>query len=279
VAEALNPPARDDPVDVIHVDVRDDPGPEATAEAGAPPPPAARGSSRYGGRFWLVYALLGGVLAFAAAIAVAVAISPKPGPDRSWSLWHPGDGGVSGAKQIANHVGPLYHLPDGNQLVVVQAGPLEFASLPATIALRSGSNNISLLEGKSVLYTLCGLGPRCAIRTGKPSPQRHLLLRRESLELALYSFHYLDVDQVVTLLPPRKGQKASQAMLFREQDVNAELDQPLRATLPAPVPLPSALNGPQGSFIARVTASNLFKFSLEQGQDASVFLVLDKIVS
>ena len=47
------------------------------------------------------------------------------------------------------------------------------------------------------------LGKGGRLRDSKPSKARHRLLRREALELALYSFRYLpDVTMVVTLMPP-----------------------------------------------------------------------------
>ncbi len=116
-------------------------------------------------------------------------------------------------------------------------GPLELANLPVTVAVKptTSGGNISLLEGNGVLYTLCGLGKKCAISSGKPTQVRHLLLRRESLELALYTFRYVrDVDLVVVFLPPPPGKDASQAMLYRAKDVKGELNRPLGATLPAP---------------------------------------------
>ena len=123
-----------------------------------------------------------------------------------WSVWQPdGDDRVAAAKQIAEHVGPQYRLGDGDQLVAVQAGPLEIADLPLSVALRSSANggDIQLIDGKGVMYTLNGLGPRGSITRGTPSEERHLLLRREALELALYTFRYRDdVDIVVALLPP-----------------------------------------------------------------------------
>ena len=39
-----------------------------------------------------------------------------------------------------------------------------------------------LLPGETVMYTLCGLGARCAIATGTPSVSRGRLIRREALE-------------------------------------------------------------------------------------------------
>ena len=47
-----------------------------------------------------------------------------------------------------------------------------------------------------------GPGQRCSV-PGEPTAERALLLRRESLELALYTFKYMDdVDSVITMLPP-----------------------------------------------------------------------------
>src|SRR5206468_12832213 len=69
-----------------------------------------------------------------------------------------------------------YRLSDGNQLVAVTGGPMEVAGLPMQIALRGNPANngdISLLDGKGVLYRLCGLGPKCAIAEGKPRSEEH----------------------------------------------------------------------------------------------------------
>ncbi|HEX2015583.1 MAG TPA: hypothetical protein VGN69_02730, partial [Solirubrobacteraceae bacterium] len=139
------------------------------------------------------------------------------------------------------------------------------------------ANNISLISGKGVLYRLCGLGPKCAIDQGKASTQRHLLLRREAVELALYSFRYIsDVNQVVVFLPPRAGQDPSQAVFFRPGDVASELSQPLRDSLaPAAPSVTGVTRSPDAPLVSRLTATTLYSFSLTQSnQDASVYLVL-----
>ena len=60
--------------------------------------------------------------------------------------------------------------------------------------------------GNSVMYNLCGVGQKCSIAEGKPSQERARLLRREALELALYTFKYVDdVDSVIALLPVNLG--------------------------------------------------------------------------
>jgi hypothetical protein len=204
----------------------------------------------------------------------------------SWSPWKPTDSGVEGAQQIADHVGPQYRLQSGKQLVLLVGGELEVADLPATIAMRNTDGDVSLVEGDGVLYKMCGLGPKCSIASGKPSEERHLLLRREALELALYSFRYLDgVDQVVVLMPPRTVEQADgsklaldpdQALFFRKGDVTQELDTQLRATLPAPPPSVSNVSRARdAALVNRLTTHGLFNFRYAQAQDTQVYLVLE----
>ena len=66
------------------------------------------------------------------------------------------------------------------------------------------SSAVSLLNGNTIAYNLCGIGGKnCAIGIGTPSSARLLLLRREALELALYTFKYVHgVENVVAILPP-----------------------------------------------------------------------------
>ena len=184
-----------------------------------------------------------------------------------------------------------YRLGDANQLVAIQSGGLEIAGRPLSVALRAApvGGDIHLLEGHGVMYTLNGLGPNGSIKTGEPSEERHLLLRREAVELTLYTFRYAeDVDMVVTLLPPRppaKGEPASatpvppvQALFFRPGDLAGELDVPLAATIPPATPRPETFpkTGPEAQRIETLTGSNLFTATFQQDQDASAFLVLER---
>jgi len=184
---------------------------------------------------------------------------------------------------IAEYVGRQYRLPTGEQIVLVTGGPLELQGLPMKIAVRESAadgGDITMLEGKGVLYRMCGLGPKCSIAKGKPSPERALLLRREALELALYSFHDLkDIEDVVVFMPPVKGEDPSVALHFRRGEVAGQLARPLKATLRSPVPNPDTITtAPDTPFIERGTITNLFKFSLTTGnQDANVFLVLEPL--
>jgi hypothetical protein len=226
------------------------------------------------------------VLAIGALLAATVFAvggrGARTGEDR-WAPFHPSSNGLdTGARQIADHVGRQYRFPSGEQLVAVVGGPLELQKLPMKIAIRQSAadgGDITLRDGPGVLYRLCGLGPKCALDRGKPARERHLLLRREALELALYSFHDLDnVQDVVVFMPPAKGKAPTQALHFRRGDVAGQLARPLRATLPTPAPTPDTVAAsPDTPFVQNVTVANLFKFSYTQSQDASVFLVLDPL--
>jgi hypothetical protein len=253
---------------------------------------ARRVASPYRSRFgFLTGALIGvAVAVVAAGVLLAMWSSDSAGPS-GWSAWQPtAEDDVAAAGQIARHVGPRYRLGDGDQLVAVQSGPLEIADLPLSVALRSAptGGDIELIEGRGVMYTLNGLGPRGSILKGTPSEERHLLLRREALELALYTFHYREgVDIVVALLPPAPPTSAAaaaqpqqtQALFFRPGDLRGELEVPLEQTIPRQTPRPETfdLNSGDARRVEALTRSNLFLASFRQGQDMTAFLVLDRL--
>ena len=221
-----------------------------------------------------------------------------------WSGWRPtADDGEKAAAQIATHVGRQYRLSDGSQIVGVEGGPLEIDALgltvPLEVAMKTApqGGDIDFIKGNGLLYTLNGLGPKGAIRGGKPSPERALLLRREALELALYTFRYIeDVDLVVALLPPatlvpvkppgKKGAaaaatapktKQTMALFFRPGDLEPQLEIPLGATIPPKTPRPETLAPSEARRIDALTRNNLFGFSFQQGQNQKAYLVLDRL--
>jgi hypothetical protein len=272
-----------------------------TADAGAAgDAPAVPAYSRYSHRFQFV---LGALIAVgAAAIVLLVAVVVGRGDDRTavidagpaWSQWRPLSDGIAGAQQIAEHVGREYRLPNGQQLVGVTGGAMEIAGLPVTIAIRETAaqgGDINFVDGSGVLYRLCGLGKKCAIEQGEPSAKRHMLLRREALELALYSFRYLGVSDAVVIMPAGKAttkvngkdktKTSTEALLFRrgDHDVAGAVTRPLDATL---VPKTPSVNGvtrsPDASLVDAITTRKLFNFSFQQAnQDARAFLVLDPL--
>lgn len=252
----------------------------ATADRGIPP----KQSRRFG-------AIAGALLALAVAgIGASILILAGNGNDSkpaqtgiAWSAWRPHGTGEQQLAQIATHVGREYRGADKRQLVAVTGGPLEAAGLPLTVALRepaSQGGNIDLESGTAVLYRLCGLGARCSIAVGKPSVKRHLLLRREALELALYTLRYIAVDQVVVFMPPPPGKTANEALFFKRSQLRKQLEQvPLDASLTPQTPTVSSVaKSPDARLVQAITLSTLFKFSLTQANsDSRGFLVLDPL--
>jgi hypothetical protein len=258
---------------------------EARDLAGRPQPTAP---TPFRSRFGLMLGALLGLGIAALAIGAAVYVgSTGNGAPSGWSGWKPtADDGEKAAQQIATHVGRKYRLADGNQLVGVQGGPLEIDALgltvPLEIAMKTApqGGDIDFIKGKGLMYTLNGLGPKGSVRGGKPSPERHLLLRREALEVALYSFHYLDgIEQIVVFMPPRKGQKPNQAFFIRKGDLGAQLDRPLTASLAPRAPTTRDVTlSPDVPLVQRLTLPNLFTFSLTQANtDNRGFIVLDPL--
>ncbi len=252
----------------------------------APPPPELPiVASKHAHRFRLVLGALFGIAIGAVAASLMLAAGQGPAPDTSWSAWHPRSSTIGdGAQQIADHVAPSYRQAGGDQMVGVTGGPLKVGqpSLAVRIAVAdAGARNIGIVRGKSALYTLCGLGPRCAISRGRATNDRGLLLRREALELALYSFRYLDgIDSVVALMPPPKGQKLQKAVFFRREVLKPALDRPLPQTLPSPPPTVAGLvESPQATLVKSVTNPSVFCYSFQPAQDLGAFLVLQRPTS
>ncbi len=257
---------------------------EVHEEPEDPPRPQFEPISRHAPRFRLILgALIGVAIGAIGATLVLVSGQGPPTTSGSWSQWKPSTTSLGdGAQQIADHVAPTYRQQGGDQLVGVTGGPLKVAAspdpLPAKIAVASqDTTKIGIVRSPTALYSLCGLGSHCAINRGKPSAQRLLLLQREALELALYSFRYLDVDNVVALLPPAPGQRPQNAVFFQRNEFKRVLNHPIAEVLPSPPPSVVGLTDtPQGKLISRVTTPSVYCFSFQQAQDLSAFLVLQK---
>jgi hypothetical protein len=255
---------------------------EPDAPTGSPVQP--RSTRKHRKRFFLAYLVLALALGGAAAGLVILLGKPGAGPGLAWSSWQPAGEPEEMAQQIADHVGSQYRLENGQQLVGVRAAPPRVQDVPiGAIATRKppegGSEPlIDVFSAEdSVVYILCGLGQNCAIEEGTPSTERLRLLRREALELALYTFRYIDEkESVVAFLPPARGEQPSLALFFRRGDLETALDQPLRTTLPDQTPPPPEGISPfEINTIDRLTAPSLFRFQFQQLQDGTAVLVLD----
>lgn len=250
-----------------------------TTEQPAQPPTrsAARPHRR---RFIAIYGLLAAVFVFGlvgTVVWAGRAINPAP----AWSAWKPGGGGLGAAKQIAERIGGTYRLPSGFQLVDVIAKEPKVAAGLKQLPLRyidfHNANGVSdtylqVSQSNTVTYSLCGAGESCAIATGKPSATRDALLRREVLELALYTFKYVrGIQNVIALMPPTVGRPAV-AVYLQKADLREELKRPLATTLsPAP---PSTIGGRELRKVNGLLKPLTFNFNLTQGQQGDAILVL-----
>ncbi|MCI0634800.1 MAG: hypothetical protein L0206_12915, partial [Actinobacteria bacterium] len=166
--------------------------------------------------------------------------------------------------------GPPVGTVDGQNVLPVRA----VAVRPDTTGGRADESDIETLNGtRAVQYNLCGLGGGCAIPE-KPSPAREQLLRREALELALYSFRYLDeIDSALMLLPPSADGKQATAVFLTRNDLRAELNRPLDQTLTAPLtPGVGEIALDEQRTITRVT--RIYEYAWLQSQDGSLVAVL-----
>ena len=230
------------------------------------------------------------------------------GSNGDWSTFSPTQSGLAGAQEIADFVAPLYRATPASQLAVVTAVNLNNPNNPLQVVVPGSSSSGSSGSGSSsansllplppdstLVYNLCGQGSGdCSIGVGTASSNRLLLLRREALELALYSFKYLGgYNTVVAILPPGhtvqgctgicpKPQSSTQtkpvslALAFDRKELQPWLDHPLRETLPEDLPptvsqMPGA---PEAELVSVITAHGLFQERTEQGQDGSSVIVL-----
>jgi hypothetical protein len=249
--------------------------PVAALDQSAPVPRETQHTPRF--QFLLGALLAVGAVALAAALAVALRPEPvKIDPAAGWSSWRPT--GSDPLTQIADHVGGEYRLTPKHQLALVTGGPMALVGLPAQVVLDSGGD-YNLLKGGGVIYRLCGLGPNCSIAAGKASSQRLFLLRREALELALYTFRYVGgVDQVVVFLPPAPGAKQGLTALFRKSQVTGQMLRPLRTTLAGRTPsVAGAVTSPDAGVVKRLTNFLYTPQFAQANADAGVYLVLKPV--
>jgi hypothetical protein len=235
-------------------------------------------------RFVIIYGLLGLVLAAAiAGVVIYAGRTINPGP--AWSSWKPGGGGLGAVNQIASHVAPNYRLPDGHQLVDVIVRSSSVSSGGQTVAIpliavRGPKGKVDSVEQVSstdtFMLSMCGLGESCSIATGTPSVKRGTLVRREILEMALYTFKYVaGAKRVVAFMPPTPGATTSYVVYLQKDDLKPELQTPLTRTLPPKVPLPNQITAHEQDRVDALTESKIYKFGLSQTQQGEPVLVLD----
>jgi hypothetical protein len=227
------------------------------AGARAAPERAERArASGYYFRFSVAYALLALVGAAGLAALVVVLARPDAARETRWSTFVPTGSPVAMARQIATRVSSEYKLPTGRKLDTVVASPLQTTrflqsatgqvsvEVPiSTVAVEADASTGKHEEGDftafdagaTVAYQMCGFGSteqNCGI-VSEVTANRGRLLRREALELALYTLKYVPgTTAVLTYLPPPADtQTPETAVLVSRKDVARSLDHPLTRTL------------------------------------------------
>ena len=249
---------------------------------------ARRGAYRI--RFTVVYFALAAVVGAAVGGAVVLISRDAPPPTR-WASFEPDGSSLAKVRQIADVISGHYR-SSGKQLVFAVAGPPQLiaqdgaigvtaiAVAPDTSRGKAEEGDYDVLDAdSSVLYRLCGTRAsdnNCAVAT--PTAGQYSLLRREGLELALYTFKYVqDVDSVVVSLPPRAAigdRPSADTLLFRRGDLGNELRSPLIRTLPTAPPISVGNPSPADQTnVDRLTTSHLYSAAPRAVPDG-VFLVL-----
>ena len=252
-------------------------------------------------RFAFAYLMLAAIVG--AAVGLIVVFSTGDNDKRhsliapKWSSWAPMTTGTLGVREIAQHVAPRYVLANRHQLAGVIAGPMTIPSasgpLPITaIVVSSGTAGVPQ-EQLSVdypqagaLYQICGSDPTCSI-PGTPTLARGQSVRREALELALYTFHYMpQADQVLVLLPPPNGAAVTdpsfhRAVFFPRAALAHLLKEPLKTSLPPESSkiLPGSLSRAENRLVDGVTGPNTFHYDLQQSGDQGVLVLLSPLDS
>jgi len=270
----------------------------APAEAAAPELLPVRTASAFRRQFGLAYGALGVALAGAVIATVVLGLQPSEKTasvshaasggavaSDEWSAWAPTTPIADRPFEIAAHIAPTYRLPSGNQLINVSPFPSRFNGAPISAIVVNPSSGTDeppayVPYEESIVYVLCGELPNCAIKEGKPSLARGRLVRRQALELALYTFRYVEgVSYVVAVFPPptTTADGPERAVLWQRSDLAAQLEQPLSATLSGEEP-PELFRIPPAEVkaIDRLADSHTLIFhGFAQAQDGTAEIVLE----
>jgi len=228
-----------------------------------------------------------------------VVTRPDATKAQNWSKFEPTGSAIARTRQIATQVSGEYKLRAGRKLAAVVPSPLQTTrflqgdsgpvsvEVPiSTLAVQPDVSTGKHEEGDyklynastTVAYQMCGFGTNaqnCAI-TGTATTARGQLLRREALELALYTLKYVPgTNAVLTYLPPRADQAAPPtSVLVARNDVKAVLDEPLSHTL---TPRSIALGDKPADFteVDRLTLPHLYTYDYQTlPGDGTAILVL-----
>jgi hypothetical protein len=237
-------------------------------------------------RFGFAYLVLAAVVG--AAVGTFILLVGRPAESNvEWSTWQPEAKGGFRIQEIADRVGQRYRLGDGRQLLFAIPGAPSIADGDSRIPISGVARRAPIVRSQAdfsftptnngLMYLLCGGGaPRCSL-AGRATNERGRLVRREALELALYTFKYVDgIESVLTFMPPASGSEDTHALFLQRSDLAAQLARPLTNTLRARASFgPGDVDPIEGIVVDRLTLPHLFRTQPTQAPDGSLILVLD----
>ncbi len=250
-------------------------------------------SAGYRSRFALIYLGLALLAGGAAGGFLVQLMRADPAPPAPWSAWRPTGSEIAEVRQIADHVAKRYRLAGGQQLAAAlpstpkvsgATGDLAVSVIairPDTSTGKKEESEIDIVPAEnSIQFILCGLGAGCSIKGGTASTARHALLRREALELALYTFKYVDgVDSVSVFLPPRPDDQVNANSVFLKRgDVREQLSKPLAASIGPKAPTVGKMPSAELKLVNRITQPRLYTYEYQQAQDGSAILIYNPII-
>jgi hypothetical protein len=212
-------------------------------------------SSAYYTRFSLAYTVL--IMLAVAGVGALVLLLVRPAAPHSppWSKFVPTGASLDMERQIATQVSSEYKAAPGSLLVTVFPGPIQapgvvqgdngpqsvevpvslIAVQPDVSTGRHDQGDFTFFQPDSTVgYEMCGFSDtqqNCAAPSLSGDPEQ--LLRREAVELALYTLKYVPgTNAVITYLPPTSNpQAATRAVFITRNDAKDSLDRPLAQTL------------------------------------------------
>jgi hypothetical protein len=240
-------------------------------------------SSAYLTRFTLAYTVLI-VLAVAGVVAlVLILVLPAAPHSPPWSKFVPTGSSIERERQIATQVSSEYKAAPGVRLVTVFPSPLQApgvvpgdngpqsVQVPVTLIAvqpdvstgRHDQGDFTFFQPSStVAYEMCGFSDsqqNCAA-TSLTGANPEQPLRREALELALYTLKYVPgTKAVLTYLPPTSSPQATtqaptRTVFVTRNDVKPNLRLPLARTLkPRKIVLGAALVVPDSGHVSALT--------------------------
>jgi hypothetical protein len=245
-------------------------------------------------KFLIAYVVLG-LIVVGAVGSLVWAVGLDRREEQAWSDWQPAGDGEQRLWEITDHVGAAYADVRGRPIVQLLVSPpyitqateqgmtriaVDGVIVQGRASDRSDARAGVFAPGRAFMYTLCSTGANCAL-TAEQNTSRTLgvMLQREILELALYTFKYNDVEQLLLFLPPfgtidatGQPQQAKTVVYLERDELKAALASPLNETLPGSPG--QAIDARDRAAVLSYVRPKLFTFAPEQGPQGLTLLTL-----